>query len=407
MTLVENPGSLGVVHTQYYTFAEPPNEMVLESGEKLGPITLAYETYGTLNADRSNAILACHALSGDAHAAGLSADDSAGSAVDGFGAEERGLAGKHRLGWWDNMVGPGKAFDTNRYFVICSNVLGGCKGSTGPSSINPATGKPYGLTFPVVTVGDMVRAQKHLLDHLGIERLLCVTGGSLGGMQALQWAVAYPDKVRSVIPIATTARLSAQGIAFNEVGRQAIMSDPNWRRGDYYEDDNPPNAGLAVARMIGHITYLSDESMHRKFGRRLRQKERFGFDFATDFEVESYLRHQGNSFIKRFDANTYLYITKAIDYFDLANGHGSLTYALREVQARFLVISFSSDWLYPSYQSKEIVRALRANGVDVSYCEIPSSYGHDAFLLEEEAQTQMIAPFLAHTFARIQDEGAQ
>lgn len=393
-------GSVGLTTTQFYTFAEPPHEMELDSGERLGPITLAYETYGELNADRSNAILACHALSGDAHAAGISADDSGPSAADtGFGAEERGLADKARIGWWDNMIGPGKAFDTDRYFVICVNVIGGCKGSTGPSSINPRTGRPYGLTFPVVTIGDMVRAQKRLLEHLGIESLLTVTGGSMGGMQALQWAVAYPDSVRSCIPIATTARLSAQGIAFNEVSRQAIMADPNWRRGDYY-GHTPPNAGLAIARMVGHITYLSDESMHRKFGRRLRAQEKYGYHFATDFEVESYLRHQGDSFIRRFDANSYLYITKAIDYFDLANGHGTLAEAFRGTKARFLVISFSSDWLYPSYQSKDIVRALRANDVDVSYCEIPSSYGHDAFLLEEEAQTKMIRGFLAHTMAR-------
>ena len=375
--------------------------MVLDSGEELGPITLAYETYGQLNTDRSNAILACHALSGDAHAAGISVDESGPSAADiGFGAEGRGPVDKRRIGWWDNMIGPGKAFDTDRYFVICSNIIGGCKGSTGPSSLDPRTGRPYGLSFPVVTVGDMVRAQKRLLDHLGIERLLSVAGGSLGGMQALEWAVSYPEAVRSCIPIATTARLSAQGIAFNEVSRQAIMADPNWRGGDYY-GHTPPNAGLAIARMVGHITYLSDESMHRKFGRRLRDREKYGYQFSTDFEVESYLRHQGNSFIQRFDANSYLYITKAIDYFDMANGHGSLTEAFRPVKARFLVISFSSDWLYPSYQSKEIVRALRINGADVSYCEIQSAYGHDAFLLEEEVQTRMIGNFLAHTAARL------
>lgn len=398
-------GSVGLVTTKYFTFAEPPNELELDSGEKLGPITLAYETYGELNEDRSNAILICHALSGDAHAAGISAGADGPSAVDtGFGAEGKdGLPpgfDKKRLGWWDNMIGPGKAFDTDRYFVICSNVIGGCKGSTGPSSINPATGAPYGMGFPLVTIGDMVRAQKHLLDHLGVPSLLAVAGGSMGGMQALQWAVAYPEMVRGCIPIATTARLSAQGIAFNEVSRRAIMSDHNWRGGDYY-GKTPPNDGLAIARMVGHITYLSDESMHRKFGRRLRDKEKYGYQFATEFEVESYLQHQGDSFIKRFDANSYLYITKAIDYFDLANGHGSLAEAFRNVKARFLVISFSSDWLYPPYQSKEIVNALRANRIDVSYCEILSSYGHDAFLLEEEAQTNMISHFLAHTMARV------
>lgn len=392
-------GPVGPVATQYYTFAEPPNEMLLDSGEQLGPITLAFETYGELNAARDNAILACHALSGDAHAAGISADEGGISAADtGFGAEDRGPMDKKRIGWWDNMVGPCKAFDTDRYFVICSNILGGCRGSTGPSSINPATGRPYGLSFPVVTVGDMVRAQKELLDHLGIKTLLSVSGGSLGGMQALEWATTYPDMVRSCIPIATSARLSAQGIAFDEVGRQAIMADQNWHGGDYYGKDTPL-PGLGVARMLGHITYLSDESMHHKFGRRLRNREKYGYDFSTDFEVESYLHHQGDAFIRRFDANSYLYITKAIDYFDPANGDGSLYKVFRNVKARFLVISFSSDWLYPSYQSKEIVKALKANGIDVSYCEIPSSYGHDAFLLEEEAQTNLIRGFLAYTMA--------
>lgn len=390
-------GSVGVVSTQYMTFAEPPDEMVLESGEKLGPITLAYESYGSLNADGSNAILACHALSGDAHAAGISADDGGPSAAEtGFGADGKAAATQKKLGWWDGMIGPGKAFDTDRYFVICYNVIGGCRGSTGPSSINPSTGRPYGLSFPVVTIGDMVRAQKRLLDHLGVRELLSVAGGSMGGMQALQWAVSYPEMVRSCIPIATTSRLSAQGIAFDEVGRQAIMADQNWHGGDYYGKDSPL-PGLGVARMLGHITYLSDESMHNKFGRRLRNREKYGYDFSTDFEVESYLRHQGDSFVRRFDANSYLYITKAIDYFDLAGGTGFLAKALREVSARFLVISFSSDWLYPPYQSKEIVKALKANGADVSYCEIPSSYGHDAFLLEEEAQTHLIKGFLSYT----------
>ncbi len=393
-------GSVGLVRTQYFTFAEPPDEMVLDSGEKLGPITLAYETYGELNESRDNAILACHALSGDAHAAGISANEDAISAADvGFGAEGKGGPDRKKLGWWDNMVGPGKAFDTDRYFVVCSNIIGGCRGSTGPSSIDPRTGKPYGLSFPVITVGDMVRAQRELVKHLGIRKLLSVTGGSLGGMQALQWVVSYPDMVASCIPIATTARLSAQGIAFNEVGRQAIMADQNWHNGDYYGRETPL-PGLGVARMLGHITYLSDESMHRKFGRRLRNREKYGYDFSTDFEVESYLRYQGDSFIKRFDANSYLYITKAIDYFDLANGNEFLALAFKNVRSRFLVISFSSDWLYPPYQSKEIVKALKANGIDVSYCEIPSVYGHDAFLLEEEAQTHIIRSFLAYTSTR-------
>lgn len=396
-TLSPTAGSAGLVTTRYFTFAEPPDELVLESGVRLGPVTLAYETYGRLNDERDNAVLACHALSGDAHAAGISADDATISAADvGFGADGKGPVDKRRVGWWDNMIGPGKAFDTDRYFVICSNILGGCRGSTGPSSINPATGRRFGLSFPVVTVADMVNAQKRLVDHLGVKRLLTVTGGSLGGMQALQWTVSYPEMVRSCIPIASSARMSAQGIAFNEVGRQAIMADQNWQGGGYYDKDTPL-PGLGVARMLGHITYLSDESMHTKFGRRLRNRERYGYDFSTDFEVESYLRYQGESFVRRFDANSYLYITKAIDYFDLTGGEGFLARAFRNVQARFLVISFSSDWLYPSYQSKEIVKALKANSVDVSYCEIPSSYGHDAFLLEEEAQTKIIRAFLSYT----------
>jgi homoserine O-acetyltransferase len=386
------------VKTKFFTFAEPPNELELESGEKLGPITIAYETYGCLNANRTNAILTLHALSGDAHAAGISAEDDFISAADtGFGAGDVAASNRTRVGWWDYMIGPGKAFDTDKYFVICSNVIGGCRGSTGPASVNPAIGRPYALSFPVVTVRDMVRAQHALIDHLGITRLLAVTGGSLGGMQALEWTVSYPGAVASAIPIATCARLSAQGIAFNEVGRQAIMTDPNWSAGDYYDGEGP-TAGLAIARMIGHITYLSDESMHRKFGRRLRGKERYGFDFSLDFEVESYLKHQGESFVKRFDANSYLYITKALDYFDLANSYGSLVAAFRDVRARFLVISFSSDWLYPSYQSREIVRALKVNDVDVSFYEIDSSYGHDAFLLEGDVQTSLIRGFLMRTF---------
>jgi homoserine O-acetyltransferase len=377
--------------------------MPLDSGEHLGPITLAYETYGQPDETGNNAILLLHALSGDAHAAGISEDDSSPSAVEtALGsrlASETEVDWK-KLGWWDNMVGPGKAFDTDRYFVICSNIIGGCRGSSGPSSLNPNTGRHYGLQFPVVTIADMVRAQKRLIEHLGLSHLLAVAGGSMGGHQALEWAVAYPEMVRACIPIASSARLSAQGIAFNEVGRQAIMSDPNWRGGDYYGKE-PPAGGLAVARMIGHVTYLSEESMHQKFGRQLRQKERFGYNFSTDFEVESYLRHQGEVFVQRFDANSYLYITKAIDYFDLANGYGSLVKAFSRTQARFLIISFSSDWLYPPHQSYEMVRALKICNRDVSNCDIKTSYGHDAFLLEEAIQTEMISSFLARTYAAI------
>lgn len=378
---MDTENSVGIVETKYVTFAEPPDELELESGEKLGPITLAYETYGELNADKSNAILICHALSGDAHVAGYHSPDD------------------QKPGWWDDCVGPGKVFDTRKYFVICSNVIGGCKGSTGPSSINPATGKRYGLSFPLVTVADMVNAQRYLIDHLGIEQLLTVVGGSMGGMQALQWAVAYPDRVRSAIPLATTARLSPQSIALNEVGRQAIYADVHWNHGDYYDQETGPNAGLALARMIGHITYLSDASMHEKFGRRLQYAERYGYHFQTEFAVESYLRYHGDNFIRRFDANSYLYITKAMDYFDLTNGHGSLVKRFENVRAKFLVVSFTSDWLFPSYQSKEIVSALMANGVDVTYCEIDSSYGHDAFLLEVDRLTGLMGDFLAHVCA--------
>jgi len=352
----------------------------LDSGATLAPVEVAYETYGQLNAGRSNAILVLHAFSGDAHAAGISPETG-------------------KPGWWDNMIGPGKAFDTNRYFVISSNVLGGCRGTTGPSSINPATGCPYGMSFPVITISDMVRLEKMLIDKLGIPRLLTVTGGSMGGMQALEWAVAYPDRVVSAIPIATTTRHSAQQIAFNEVGRQAIMADPDWNGGDYY-GKQPPARGLAVARMVGHITYMSDDSMREKFGRRLRGKENFGFDFEVDFEVESYLRYRGSQFVGRFDANSYLYITKAMDYFDLTNGKGSLAEALAPAQARFLVISFSSDWLYPSYQSQETVRALRARNCDVAYAELPSNYGHDSFLVDVAEQTELIRGFLANTLEK-------
>src|SRR5579871_116417 len=314
-----------IVETQYVRL----NSLLLDCGATLAPVDVAYEAYGELNAARSNAILILHAFSGDAHAAGESSENG-------------------QPGWWDAMIGPGKAFDTDKYFVICSNVVGGCRGTTGPISINPDTGCPYAMSFPPVTIADMVRLQKKLVDHLGIERLLCVTGGSMGAMQALQWAVSYPDSIVSAIPIAGTARHSAQQIAFNEVGRQAIMADPDWCDGNYY-GKRPPARGLAVARMVGHITYMSDASMREKFGRRLRDQ--------NQFEVESYLRYRGTQFVDRFDANSYLYITKAMDYFDLAADRHSLSAAFHHVKSRFLVISFTSDWLYPSYQSQEVVRA--------------------------------------------------
>lgn len=370
-------GSVGIVETKYFTFAEPPNEMKLECGRTLGPITLAYETYGELSDAKDNVVLIVHALSGDAHVAGYNSPDD------------------EKPGWWDIMVGPGKGFDTTKYFVVCSNIIGGCKGSSGPSSINPQTGRPYGLTFPVVTIKDMVNVQKALLDHLGIDSLLCVIGGSMGGMQVLQWVVSHPEMVRLAVPIATTSRLSAQAIAFDEVGRQAIMSDPDWMDGDYY-GKTIPHGGLSIARMIGHITYMSDKSMHDKFGRKLQDKAEYGYDFVTDFQVESYLRYRGDSFVKRFDANSYLYITKAMDYFDLPEAHDSLRQAFAGVRTKFLVISFSSDWLFPSYQSKEIVSALRYNNIDAIYMEIQSDYGHDAFLLESEQLGSLISNFLEH-----------
>ena len=392
---MSTPSSIGMVETQFFTFAED-EPLLLDSGETLGPITLAYETYGRLNDDRSNTILICHALSGHAHAAGYNSPD------------------EKDPGWWDDCIGPGKAFDTNRFFVICANVIGGCKGSTGPGSINRATGRPYGLSFPVVTIGDMVRAQRHLLDHLGIEQLLAVAGGSMGGMQVLEWAANYPDRVRAVLPIATTARHSPMLIAFSEVGRQAIYADPNWNGGDYY-DGPRPNAGLAVARMVGHITYLSEQSMHYKFGRRLQTRERFGYDFDTDFAIEGYLRHKGNRFTERFDANTYLYITKAMDYFDLSDERGSLIGAFaNSAGVIYLVVSFTSDWLYPAYHSKELVSALTAVGADVSYLNIQSTWGHDAFLLEVDTMTELLSSFLDQLVKRFEiappngrDGGAQ
>ena len=357
--------------TKYFTFAYPPDQLILESREKLGPITLAYETYGKLNQQKSNAILVLHALSGDAHAASLDKESIPG--------------------WWSNLIGPDKGIDTNKYFVICSNVIGGCRGSTGPSSINPKTGKPYCLDFPLITIGDMVNAQRYLIDHLGIEKLLTVIGGSMGGMQVLQWMVAYPERIQSAIPIATAMKHTPQQIAFNEVGRQAIMADPDWRNGLYYGTSIPAK-GLAVARMIGHITYMSDVSMAEKFGRRTREikdSQKFG----PDFEVEGYLRYRGDNFVKRFDANSYLYITKAIDHFNILNGK-RLADIFRGLKAKVLVIAFKSDWLYPTYQSQEIVKACKLARVDTTFCEITSTYGHDAFLLETEEEAHLVSHFL-------------
>lgn len=361
------------VHTQTARF----DSIDLDCGVRLQPVNVAYEMYGELNAACDNAILVLHAFSGDAHAAGVSAETG-------------------QSGWWDAMIGPGKAFDTDKYCVICSNVLGGCRGTTGPASMDPSTGREFAMQFPVITIGDMVRLQKKLIDHLGIPRLLAVSGGSMGGMQALEWAASYPDSVASAIPIASTARHSAQQIAFNEVGRQAIMADPDWQNGGYYGKSRPAR-GLAVARMVGHITYMSDHSMREKFGRRLRDKDAFGFDFSVDFEVESYLRYRGSQFVDRFDANSYLYITKAMDYFDLTASKRSLAQVFEGVKTRFLVLSFTSDWLYPSYQSQEIVNALRSRNCDVAYCELESNHGHDAFLLESVEQTETLRGFLKST----------
>ncbi len=366
--------SVGLVETETYHYSD---KIELESGKKFGPIDIAYETYGELNEEKSNAILVCHALSGDAHAAGWHEGDE-------------------KPGWWDDMIGPGKTFDTDKYFVICSNVFGGCKGTTGPPSINPDTGEPYGLDFPMITVSDMTKVQKLLIDKLNIDKLFAVVGGSLGGAQALQWAVSYPEIVKFCIPIATSARSSPQQIAFNEVRRRAIMSDPKWKNGEYY-DDEPPRDGLSLARMIGHITYLSDESMREKFGRELKDSDQhYSFDFSPDFEVESYLHYKGDSFVERFDPNSYLYITRALDYFDLTNGGSrSLKEAFQDIQSKFLVIGISSDWLYPPYQSKDIVRALEANDIDVTYSEIKSNYGHDAFLVEPGQLSHIITDFLS------------
>lgn len=349
----------------------------LECGFSLPSATIAYETYGTLNEDKSNAILVCHALTGDAHAAGRhSADDI-------------------KTGWWDKFIGPDKAIDTKKYFVICSNVIGGCNGSSGPKSIDPHTKKTYGLNFPFVTIKDMVKAQAQLLDALGIERLHCCIGGSMGGMQALEWAFSFPERCKTYAILAASGYQSPQNIALHEVGRRAIMNDPHWLKGNYY-GSTPPNDGLSVARMIAHISYLSDASMHKKFGRRIRKKEELNFELHNEFEVESYLEYQGRSFIERFDANSYLYITRAVDYFDYSGN--KLRQTLEEnnysKDAKFLIVSFSSDWLYPSYQSLEIVKALQFSGIPVTYCEIDSTYGHDAFLLETEELAPIINGFL-------------
>jgi homoserine O-acetyltransferase len=351
--------------------------LMLDSGVELGPFSVAYQTYGELNADRSNAILICHALTGDQHVASI-----------------HPVTGKP--GWWELMVGPGKTIDTRRFYVICANVLGGCMGTTGPKEVDPRTGQPFGVGFPVITVGDMVRAQAMLLDHLGIDQLFCVIGGSMGGMQVLQWAATFPERVFAAVPIACAARHSAQNIAFHEVGRQAIMADPAWRGGEYLRHGTNPRAGLAVARMAAHITYLSEAALHRKFGRSLQDRERVTYGFEADFQVESYLRHQGSTFVERFDANSYLYITRAMDYFDLAAEYGGvLADAFRGTRTRFCVVSFTSDWLFPTAESRAIVHALNAVAANVSFVEIATDKGHDAFLLDEPELFKTLAGFLS------------
>jgi homoserine O-acetyltransferase len=354
--------------------AEQP--LPLDCGIDLTPFQIAYQTYGALNAKKTNAILVCHALTGDQHV-----------------ANPHPVTGKP--GWWQTLVGSGKPLDTDRYFIICSNVLGSCMGSTGPASTNPATGKVWGLDFPVITIPDMVRAQAMLIDRLGIDSLLGVVGGSMGGMQALQWSVAYPKRVFSALAIACSTRHSAQNIAFHELGRQAVMADPEWHGGRYFEDGAYPNRGLGVARMAAHITYLSDAALHRKFGRRMQDRDLPTFSFDADFQVESYLRYQGSSFVERFDANSYLYLTRAMDYFDIAADHnGVLAQAFRGTQTRFCVVSFTSDWLFPTTESRATVHALNAGGARVSFAEIETDRGHDAFLLDVPEFIEISRAFL-------------
>jgi homoserine O-acetyltransferase len=383
---------VGYVQTQFLTLFEPPDQLVLESGERLGPITVAYETYGELSPRKDNAIYVCHALTGDAHVAGK------------HGPDDR------KFGWWDGLIGPGRALDTNRYFVVCANVLGGCQGTTGPSSDHPVTGRPYGVSFPFITVGDMVTVHRALTQALGIDTLLAVIGGSLGGMQVLDWAYRFPESIRAAICLAAAAKLSAQGIAFNAVGRRAIFVDPNFQDGNYYSENGPrkygeegPRYGLALARMLAHITYLSELSIERKFGRRLQHSDQLAYDLQreTEFQIESYLHYQGQRFIERFDANSYLYLTRAMDYFDLGAKAGSLTQALGRTAARFLVTSYDTDWLFPASQSEEIVSALLAARQHVTYVPLQSVFGHDSFLIEIDQLEELLTPFLRETYRQI------
>ncbi|MCX7418584.1 MAG: homoserine O-acetyltransferase [Planctomycetia bacterium] len=373
--------SVGFVLRQLATLFEPPNPLRLAGGGELGPVTVAYETYGKLSPQKDNAIFVCHALTGDAHVAGWHAPND------------------RKPGWWEEFVGPGKGLDTNRYFVICANCLGGCQGTTGPQSINPATGERYGLNFPFMTVGDVVEVHAALVRHLGIEKLLSVVGGSLGGMQVLEWAARFPEMINSAVCMASAAKLTAQGIAFNAVGRRAIITDPNFHGGQYYDKPVGPNVGLALARMVAHITYLSDVSIEQKFSRRLQGADKLSYDMMhqIEFQVESYLHYQGKRFIERFDANSYLYLTRAMDYFDLTETYGSTEQALSRTNARFLVTSYTSDWLFPTVQSKALVRALIAARRHATFIELASEYGHDAFLIEFEWLEKLVRPFLEQT----------
>ena len=392
MTIATSRGSVGTAVTRFLDLNTP---LPLDSGATLSPVRIAYEHYGKLSPAKDNVILICHALSGDAHAAGWSEDPTAPTTVDGMGAAERGRSG---LGWWDGMIGPGKAFDTDRFHVVCTNLIGSCRGSTGPGSIDPKTGRVYGSDFPVLTVGDMVRAQRMFLKQIGIERVYAASGGSLGGMQALEFAIQFPDAIDRIVPIAATAGLGAQGVAWNAIARNAIMADPDWQGGHYEGTGRRPEAGIRIARMVGHITYLSDHSVREKFGRALQDRDAYSYTLTEpDFQVESYLRYQADAFAKRFDPNAYLYISRALTYYDPARtyGGGSLERALARVKAATLLISFSSDWLYPSRDSAEIERALRANGKRAHHEVIAASYGHDSFLLEEARMTELIREFLA------------
>ena len=379
-------GLVGLVETSTLELFSPPESLTLAGGGRLGAVTVAYETYGTLSRERDNAIFVCHALSGDAHAAGHHHD-----------------AASQKPGWWDDFIGPGKGLDTNRYFVICANVLGGCQGTTGPGDVAPGSETPWGLEFPFITVDDIVTVHRALVEQLGIEQLLAVIGGSLGGMQVLEWAARFPDTIRSAIVLASGSKLSARGIAFNAIGRRAILADPSFHDGDFYSHDEVPSVGLALARMVAHVTYLSEASIEMKFGRRLQEGDRFAYDVArvTEFQVESYLHHQGKQFVERFDANSYLYLTRAMDYFDLAASHGSLCEALGRSDARYLVVSYSTDWLFPTSQSREVVSAMVEAQRDVTMIEFESPYGHDAFLIEHAQLAGVVAPFLEQTLEAV------